>query len=142
MEIIMNKIQLILSVAGGAVIAALGGCDTLLMVLIGFICVDYILGVVLAIKNGNLNSKKGFLGLLKKAIILLVVFLAQLLDNATGIGALRSMTVLFYISNEGISILENLGNIGIKYPQKLKDVLEQLEDHHNDNNEDTESDNK
>lgn len=141
MEITMEKIQLILSVMGGTIMAALGGCDTLLMVLIGFVAVDYISGVVLAIKNGKLNSRVGFVGLLKKAIIFLVVFLAQLLDNATGLEAIRSMTVLFYISNEGISVLENLGKLDIKYPQKLKDILEQLEDK-DEHKDDNESDNK
>ncbi len=141
MEITMNKIQLILSVAGGAIMAALGGCDTLLKVLIGFVAVDYISGVLLAIKNGNLNSKKGFMGLAKKFMIFLVVFLAHLLDQVTGIEAIRSMAALFYISNEGISILENLGKLDIKYPQKLKDVLEQLEDK-NEHTKDTKSNNK
>ena len=141
MEITMEKIQLILSVIGGSIMASLGGCDTLLMVLIGFVAVDYISGILLAIKNGTLNSKKGFLGLAKKGVIFLVVFLAQLLDNATGLGAIRSMTVLFYISNEGISVLENLGKLDIKYPQKLKDILEQLEDK-DEHKDDNESDNK
>lgn len=139
-DVTMNKIQLILSVIGGAIMAALGGCDTLLMVLVGFVAVDYISGVVLAIKNGNLNSKKGFMGLAKKFMIFLVIFLAHLLDQVTGVGAIRSMAALFYISNEGISILENLGNLDIKYPQKLKDILEQLEDK-NEHTEDTESNN-
>ena len=70
-----------------------------------------------------------------------MVLLAHVLDEVTGIGALRSMAVLFYISNEGISILENLGKLGIPYPQKLKDILEQLEDKDDDDNKDTKSDN-
>lgn len=139
-DVTMNKIQLILSVIGGAIMAALEGCDTLLMVLVGFVAVDYISGILLAIKNGNLNSKKGFMGLAKKFMIFLVIFLAHLLDQVTGVGAIRSMAALFYISNEGISILENLGNLDIKYPQKLKDILEQLEDK-NEHTEDTESNN-
>lgn len=141
MEFAMNKIQLILSVLGGAIMAALGGCDTLLMVLVGFVVVDYISGILLAIKNGTLNSKKGFWGLAKKFMIFLVVFLAHLLDQVTGIEAIRSMTVMFYISNEGISILENLGNLDVKIPKKIKDVLEQLEDK-DEHKKDTESDNK
>ena len=141
LDITMNKIQLILSVIGGFIMAALGGCDTLLMVLIGFVAVDYISGVLLAIKNRKVNSRIGFLGLAKKAMIFLIVLLAHLLDQVTGIGAIRSMTVFFYISNEGISIIENLGNLGVKIPQKIKDVLEQLEEK-NEHTEDTKSDNK
>lgn len=126
---------------GGLIMKALGGCDTLLVVLLGFIAVDYTSGVVLAIRNRKLNSRVGFYGLLKKAMILLVVFLAHLLDAVTGFDAVRSMAVMFYISNEGISILENLGKLGVAYPQKLKDILEQLEDEKNDNSENTKSDN-
>ena len=139
-DITMSKIQLSLSVLGGIIMASLGGCDTLLMVLIGFVAVDYISGVVLAIKNRRVNSRVGFVGLAKKAMIFLVVFLAHLLDEVTGIGAIRSMAVMFYISNEGISILENLGKLEVKYPQKLKDILEQLEDK-NEHTENTQSDN-
>ena len=139
-DITMNKVQLMLSVLGGAVLGALGECDMLLKVLVGFVAVDYISGVVLAIKNRKLNSRVGFIGLCKKAMIFLVVFLAHLLDNVTGIGAIRSMAVMFYISNEGISILENLGKLDIKYPAKLKEVLEQLEDK-NEYSKDTQSDN-
>ena len=139
-DITMSKIQLSLSVLGGIIMASLGGCDTLLMVLIGFVAVDYISGVVLAIKNRRVNSRVGFVGLAKKAMIFLVVFLAHLLDEVTGIGAIRSMAVMFYISNEGISILENLGKLDIKYPQKLRDILEQLEDK-NEYSKDTKSDN-
>lgn len=141
LDITMNKLQLILSVVGGVIMAALGGCDMLLEVLIWFVVVDYISGVVLAIKQGKLNSMKGFIGLAKKAIIFLVIIIAHLLDELTGIGAIRSMAVLFYISNEGISILENLGKLEIPYPQKLREILEQLEDKHDEHTEDTESDN-
>lgn len=132
--------KLIFSVMGGALISALGGFDTLLTVLIWFVIVDYISGVVLAIKQGKLNSRVGFIGLMKKAIIFCVIIIAHLLDNLTGFGAIRSMAVFFYISNEGISILENLGKLNIAYPQKLKDLLEQLEDK-NEDTKDTESDN-
>ena len=138
---IFTYLKLWLCVMGGLIMKALGGCDTLLVVLLGFIAVDYTSGVVLAIRNRKLNSRVGFYGLLKKAMILLVVFLAHLLDAVTGFDAVRSMAVMFYISNEGISILENLGKLGVAYPQKLKDILEQLEDEKNDNSENTKSDN-
>ncbi len=125
-DVLMN-IKIFLSVIGGVIMAALGGCDKLLLILACFVVVDYISGVVLAIKQGKLNSKTGFLGLLKKAMIFLVVIIAHLLDELTGLGAIRSMTVFFYISNEGISIFENLGKLEVKIPQKIKEVLEQLE---------------
>ena len=137
----MLNIKFILAVIGGAIMAALGGCDTLLGVLVWFVVVDYISGVILAIKNRKLNSRVGFLGIAKKALIFLVIITAHLLDELTGIGAIRSMAVMFYISNEGISILENLGKLEVKYPQKLKEILEQLEDKHDVHKEDTESDN-
>ena len=137
----MLNIKFILSVIGGAIMAALGGCDTLLGVLVWFVVVDYISGVILAIKNRKLNSRVGFLGIAKKALIFLVIITAHLLDELTGIGAIRSMAVMFYISNEGISILENLGKLEVKYPQKLKEILEQLEDKHDGHKENTKSDN-
>ena len=124
---ILTYFKIALSVTGGIIMSALGGCDTLITVLAVFVAFDYVSGVVLAVKQGRLNSKTGFMGLLKKAMVFLVVITAHLLDRLTGIGAIRSMTVLFYISNEGISILENLGKIGVPYPRKLKDILEQLE---------------
>lgn len=124
---ILTYFKIALSVTGGIIMSALGGCDTLITVLAVFVAFDYVSGVVLAVKQGRLNSKTGFMGLLKKAMVFLVVITAHLLDRLTGIGAIRSMAVLFYISNEGISILENLGKIGVPYPRKLKDILEQLE---------------
>ena len=137
----LTNFKLIISVIGGAIMAALGGCDKLLLILACFVLVDYISGVVLAFKQGKLNSMKGFIGLLKKAMIFLVIIIAHLLDELTGIGAIRSMAVFFYISNEGISILENLGKLEVKIPQKIKDVLEQLEDNHDEHSKDTKSDN-
>ena len=137
----LTNFKLIISVIGGAIMAALGGCDKLLLILACFVLVDYISGVVLAFKQGKLNSMKGFIGVLKKAMIFLVIIIAHLLDELTGIGAIRSMAVFFYISNEGISILENLGKLEVKIPQKIKNVLEQLEDKHDEDTKDTESDN-
>ena len=127
MNAILTYLKVSFSVIGGVIASALGGCDTLLMVLVWFVVVDYISGVVLAIKQSKLNSRVGFVGIMKKAIVFMVIIIAHLLDELTGIGAIRSMAVLFYISNEGISILENLGRLNIPYPQKLKEILEQLE---------------
>ena len=141
MQDIMMNVKVVLSVLGGVIASALGGCDMLLIVLSAFVAFDYISGVVLAVKLGKLNSRVGFMGIMKKAMIFFVVIIAHLLDQLTGLNAIRSITVLFYISNEGISILENLGKLDVKIPKKIKDVLEQLEDKDDDNTEDTESDN-
>ena len=127
MHNIMINIKIMLSVLGGMVVSALGGCDTLLTVLAAFVAFDYVSGVVLAIKLGKLNSRVGFMGIMKKAMIFLVVIVAHLLDQLTGLDAIRSITVLFYISNEGISIVENLGKLDVKIPKKIQDVLEQLD---------------
>ena len=141
MNEIITNIKIFLSVIGGLIVSALGGCDMLLIVLTAFVTFDYVSGVLLAIKQGKLNSRVGFFGLVKKGLIFVVVIVAHLLDQLTGLNAIRSITVLFYISNEGISILENLGKLDVKIPKKIKEVLEQLEDKDDDNSEDTESDN-
>ena len=140
---IITEIKILISLVGGTIAGLLGGCDVVLKALICFVCVDYLTGTVRAIKERKLNSRTGFIGLLKKALIFAVILLAQVLDEVTGIGALRSVAALFYISNEGISITENLSLIGVKFPKRVKEVLEQLrnEDKDDDNTEDTKSDN-
>lgn len=137
---VLTEVKIVLSVAGGFITSVLGGCDTLLAVLLGFIVVDYLSGVAVALKQGKLSSRVGFLGILKKAMILSVVFVAHLLDVATGFDAIRSMTVMFYISNEGISLVENMARLDVKIPRKIRNILEQLEDE-NEDTEDTQSDN-
>ena len=127
MNEIITNIKIFLSVIGGLIVSALGGCDMLLIVLTAFVAFDYVSGVLLAIKQGKLNSRVGFFGLVKKGLIFVVVIVAHLLDQLTGLNAIRSITVLFYISNEGISILENLGKLDVKIPKKIKEVLEQLD---------------
>ena len=127
MNEIITNIKIFLSVIGGLIVSALGGCDMLLIVLTAFVAFDYVSGVLLAIKQGKLNSRVGFFGLVKKGLIFVVVIIAHLLDQLTGLNAIRSITVLFYISNEGISILENLGKLDVKIPKKIKEVLEQLD---------------
>lgn len=123
----LTTIKLYIAVIGGAIAGLIGGCDMILKALICFVCVDYLTGTVRAIKERKLNSRTGFIGLLKKALIFTVVLLAHVLDEVTGVGALRSMAVMFYISNEGISIIENLSKTGVPFPAKIKEVLEQLD---------------
>lgn len=139
---VITTIKIYIAIVGGTIAGLFGGCDMILKALICFVCVDYITGTVRAIKERKLNSRTGFIGLLKKALIFTVVLLAHVLDEVTGVGALRSMAVMFYISNEGISIIENLGMIGVPFPPKIKEVLEQIKkDDEYENTEDTKSDN-
>ena len=139
MEYITVKTQFILSSVLGVIFSGLGGNDSLLQILIGFVVVDYLSGVAVGIKNKNLSSRAGFYGIIKKIFIFSVIYMAHLADMATGTETIRNIAVLFYISNE--SILENLGEIGVKYPQKIKDILVQIGDDKNENNQDTKQDN-
>ena len=139
---LITTIKLYIAIIGGVIAGLFGGCDMILKALICFVCVDYLTGTVRAVKERKLNSRTGFIGLLKKAMIFTVVLLAHVLDEVTGVGALRSMAVMFYISNEGISIIENLSKIGVPFPPKIKEVLEQIKkDDEDEPEEDTESDN-
>ena len=101
-----------------------------MMALLAFIAIDYITGLMVAIVNKTLNSSVGFKGLAKKVFILLLVLIANILDTHVmgGSGVVRGVVIAFYLANEGISILENAGKLGVSYPQKLKDVLEQLKE--------------
>lgn len=103
-----------------------GGFDMILSVLLVFVVIDYITGVIGALVNHNLSSEIGFKGIAKKFLILSVVAVAHLAGQATGIEEIRSFVIGFYIANEGISILENAGKLGVPLPKKLIDVLEQL----------------
>ena len=102
----------------------------MLYALIAFVVADYVTGVMCAIVDKKLSSEVGFKGIFKKVLIFLLVGVANILD-AQVIGAgcvLRSAVIFFYISNEGVSLLENAGHLGLPIPAKLKNVLEQLHD--------------
>ncbi|MCF0128285.1 MAG: phage holin family protein [Pseudobutyrivibrio sp.] len=105
-----------------------GGFDGLMYTLLAFVLIDYLTGVLVAIKDKNLNSKIGYAGLFKKVMIFLLVIIGNLIDvNIICQGAtFRTAVIFFYISNEGISIIENAGNLGLPIPKKLLDVLAQL----------------
>lgn len=108
-----------------------GELDGLLVALIAFICLDYITGLIVGTVKHNLNSQTSFAGLAKKMFILVVVSVAHIIDTQILGGTasvLRSAACGLYIANEGLSILENGGKLGVPYPKKLKDVLEQLRD--------------
>ena len=125
-----NVIQLVFAAIGGWLGWFLGGCDGLLYALIAFVVVDYVTGVMCAVVDKKLSSAVGFRGIFKKVLIFLLVGVANILD-AQVIGAgcvLRTAVIFFYISNEGVSLLENAGHLGLPIPTKLKAVLEQLHD--------------
>ena len=125
-----NTIQLIFSAVGGWLGYFLGGCDGLLYALIAFVVIDYITGVMCAIINRELSSAVGFKGVFRKVLIFLLVGIANIIDvQVIGTGAvLRTAVIFFYISNEGVSLLENAGHLGLPIPEKIKTVLEQLHD--------------
>ena len=125
-----NTIQIIFSAVGGWLGYFLGGCDGLLYALIAFVVIDYITGVMCAITDRKLSSAVGFKGIFRKVLIFLLVGIANIIDvQVIGTGAvLRTAVIFFYISNEGVSLLENAGHLGLPIPEKIKTVLEQLHD--------------
>lgn len=125
-----NTVQFIFAGVGGWLGWFLGGCDGLLYALTVFVAVDYITGVMYAVTDKRLSSEAGFRGIFKKALIFLLVGAANILDaHVIGTGCvLRTAIIFFYISNEGVSLLENAGHLGLPIPEKLKDILAQLHD--------------
>ncbi|HBL50743.1 MAG TPA: holin [Firmicutes bacterium] len=116
------------AIIGGFLGWVFGGFDSLIYALIAFVALDYITGVLLAIHDKKISSEIGFRGICKKAMIFVLVAVGHILDQSImGTGSsIRTMLIMFYLSNEGISILENSGATGLPLPQKLKDILQQL----------------
>jgi toxin secretion/phage lysis holin len=125
-----NTIQLVFAAIGGWLGYFLGGCDGLLIALVVFVAVDYITGVMCAVADKKLSSEVGFKGICRKVLIFLLVGIANILDvQVIGTGSvLRTAVIFFYISNEGVSLVENAAHLGLPVPEKLKAVLEQLHD--------------
>ena len=125
-----NCIQIAFATLGGYIGTFLGGEDGFLYTLIAFAVLDYITGVMCAIVNKNLSSEVGFKGICRKVVIFILVGIANLIDvHIIGSGSvLRTAIIFFYISNEGVSLLENAGHLGLPIPVKIKSVLEQLHD--------------
>lgn len=123
-----NTVQLVFAAVGGWLGWFLGGCDGLLYALVAFVVVDYVTGVMCAAADRKLSSEVGFKGIAKKVLIFLLVGMANVLDvQVIGSGCvLRTAVVFFYISNEGVSLVENAAHLGLPVPEKLKDVLGQL----------------
>ena len=122
--------QLVFTVTGGWLGYFLGGCDGLLFTLLIFVIADYVTGIMCAIGDKKLSSEVGFRGICKKVMIFILVGIAQMIDvNVIARGSvLRSAVIFFYLSNEGVSVLENAGHLGLPIPEKLMEVLEQLHD--------------
>ena len=130
MKVFWNMIQMVFAAIGGWLGYFLGGCDGLIIALVVFVIVDYLTGILCAIEDRSLSSEVGFKGIAKKVVIFLLVGIANILDvEVIGTGSvLRTAVIFFYLSNEGISILENSTHLGLPVPKKLKDVLEQIHD--------------
>ena len=125
-----NTIQLVIAAIGGWLGWFLGGCDGLLYALIAFAVVDYLTGTMCAIVDKKLSSGVGFKGIFKKVLIFVLVGIANILDvQVIGNGSvLRTAVIFFYISNEGISLLENASHLGLPIPAPIRNVLQQLHD--------------
>jgi toxin secretion/phage lysis holin len=127
-DLIWTKLQIAITAIGGWLGYVLGGMDGLLIALVVFITIDYVTGIMCAVIDKKLSSEVGFKGIFKKVLILMLVGIANVIDvHVVGTGsALRGATVCFYLSNEGLSILENTVHLGLPVPEKLKEVLSQL----------------
>ena len=125
-----NLCQFLFTAAGGWLGYFLGGCDGLLLALVLFAVADYITGGMCAVADKKLSSEVGFKGICRKVLIFLLVGIAHILDvNVIGSGGvLRTAVIFFYISNEGVSLLENAAHLGLPVPEKIKVVLEQIHD--------------
>lgn len=125
-----NTIQLVFAAVGGWLGYFLGGCDGLLIALVIFVTCDYLTGIMCAISDKKLSSEVGFKGICRKVLIFLLVGIDNVLDvQVIGTGSvLRTAVIFFYISNEGVSLLENAAHLGLPVPEKIKIILEQLHD--------------
>ena len=130
MKEIWVGIQAALAAVGGFLGWFLGGWDGFLYALLAFVVLDYLTGVLCAIADKKLSSEIGFKGISRKVLIFALVGIANIIDvQVIGDGSIiRTAVIFFYLSNEGVSILENAGHLGLPIPEKLKAVLEQLHD--------------
>ena len=146
-DVIWMKIQMAITVIGGWLGYFLGGLDGLMIALIIFMMLDYITGLMCAVADKKLSSTVGFKGICKKVLILMLVGVANVMDvHVMGTGsALRGAVIAFYLSNEGLSLLENAAHIGLPIPDRMKNVLAQLHDRedkfNNGKNDDTKEEN-
>ena len=137
MKQIWSGIQIAFTTFGGFLGWFLGGVDGFLYALIAFTVIDYITGVMCAITDKKLSSSVGFKGICRKVLIFTLVGIGNIVDVyvlGQG-GVLRTAVIFFYLSNEGVSILENSAHLGLPIPEKLKEVLEQLHERGDNDNE-------
>ncbi|EYE87178.1 holin [Fervidicella metallireducens AeB] len=123
-----NTIQIVFATIGGYLGYFLGGFDGFMYALITFVVIDYITGIMVAVLERKLSSEVGFRGIFKKILIFIMVGIGNIIDvNVIKSGsAVRTAVIFFYISNEGISIIENSAKIGLPVPEKLKELLKQI----------------
>ena len=129
-----NMIQLVITAMGGWLGYFLGGCDGLLIALVLFAVVDYLTGIMCAVADQKLSSQVGFKGVCRKVLIFLLVGIANIIDvQVIGTGSvIRTAVIFFYLSNEGVSILENAAHLGLPIPETLKAALAQIHDRTSD----------
>ena len=130
MKELWNMCQLAFTAVGGWLGYFLGGCDGLIIALVLFVVIDYITGVMCAVVDRKLSSAVGFKGIFRKVLIFMLVGIANIIDvqvSKSG-SVLRTAVVFFYLSNEGLSLIENSVHLGLPVPEKLKAVLKQLND--------------
>jgi len=128
MKALETNIQIGITAIGGCLGWLLGGLDGFIYALLAFVIIDYVTGVMVAVLERKLSSEVGFRGIFKKVLILAMVGIGNIIDvqlikNGS---AIRTAVIFFYLSNEGISIIENTAKIGLPVPEKLKTFLEQI----------------
>ena len=129
MNRIFNAASITLGILGGIAARIFGAWDTALWALVVIMVLDYVTGVIKAVYLKRVSSETGYRGILKKITILVIVALANIVQEITGdFAAIREIVIMFYIANEGISILENAAEILPNMPDKLKDILLQIRD--------------
>lgn len=123
-----NQLSIVGGIVGGFFCKLLGGWDTILSALVALVILDYITGVLKAIVTKTLSSTVGFKGLIKKVVIFIVVATAVVIQSVVGEAVpLREIVIVFFLCNEGISLLENASEF-VPVPEKLKETLIQLRD--------------
>lgn len=129
-DLVWARLQVAITAVGGWLGYFVGGVDGLMTALFVLMVLDYVTGVMCAVIDRELSSSVGFRGIFKKVLILMLVGVAHIVDlHVVGTGeALRSAVICFYLSNEGVSVLENAGHLGLPIPEKLKAILAQLHD--------------
>ena len=128
MDSVLDKTKIIFAFSGGVFGWIFGGLDSLIYALVAIVAIDNNTGVLVAIHNNRISSEIGFKGISKKVMIFALVALGNIIDQCNiGFGSsIKTMIIMFYVSNEGISIIENAGNMGLPLPRKLKDIIQQI----------------